>query len=1070
MAQLALSIVGAVIGGAIGGPWGARIGWLVGGYVGGAITAESTNVQGPRIEDLRVTNSTYGSPLHRVWGTVAVPGVVIWSSDLIETEHKTESGGKGSSATSTVTTYTYSVDIALAICQGPILGVRRVWANGLLVYDQEGLGVDSEVLPNGMRFSTGTETQGASALIESYEGVGNVPGFRGVAMCEIEGLELEKFGNRPPSFQFEVVATDGATATEKYSWAGDTFVNQALVHAPPYLVGLRFNGELIFYDLATGSVTDTLTVDGLGIPMVRGNGKASRYLVALGGPNNIDVHVIDVREKSLVTTVRHFPDSFISTDITMGWGDTAKTAYIYSTGGGGKLRSISIPSGTALPVTPFPALSAIPRIARDDDGNFYQVTRAPTTEPKNTTLRRLGDSGGVTDFDLSGYGGTLLNVKYDMGRNSLVIATPTSVVEWDIATEAVVQQFAASYGSADAYLVPDVLEPSVWWTLDTGNTDVIAIDLTDGSIKYRIGYSGLTSPFGPLVGAGLGVYSIDAGNPGSLMYRELGGPIQLSQIVSELAAGVGLGPSRVNVTALTQSVAGYVQTRPASARAVIEPLQQAYWFDAAESDGVLKFVNRGGASVASLEYDGLVREGDRPVLDVRRTGELEIPREIGVRYINAAAEYDPGTQYDRRLAVESEGEVVLDLPIVLTDTEAKRIAEVNLYLAWQGRDAFSLTLPVEHLALDPTDVLDIPRDGLLATCRITRTSVGAHRIEVEAVLEGTEVYTPAGVGVSGRQPPSRVIEPLAYSEAFLMDVPPLRDADNTLMIYVAAGSSGTGRWRGAVLYSSLDGGATYTERALFTSEATHGVVQTALPGSYTGNIFDYDNDITVTVYVGSLSSATELAVLNGANAIWTEAGEIIQFATATPNGGGSYTLSGILRARKGTDYALGAHAAGEAFVLLNAATLVAVDQGYGEAGVPELYVPVTSGRSIDEETGQTFTLQGNILRPLSPVHLAATRNVSLDITVTWIRRTRIDGEWRDGVDAGLGETFEQYVVEAWDTGFTVLKRAWYPEDATTITYFAGEQTSDFGTPQSAVGFRIYQLAASIAGHPTDAIL
>lgn len=58
-------------------------------------------------------------------------------------------------------------------------------------------------------FYTGTTTQTADPLIESYEGTGNVPGYRGTAYVVIERLQLGDFGNSMPQLQFLVEETNG---------------------------------------------------------------------------------------------------------------------------------------------------------------------------------------------------------------------------------------------------------------------------------------------------------------------------------------------------------------------------------------------------------------------------------------------------------------------------------------------------------------------------------------------------------------------------------------------------------------------------------------------------------------------------------------------------------------------------------------------------------------------------------------------------------------------------------------------------------------------------------------------
>lgn len=62
---------------------------------------------------------------------------------------------------------------------------------------------------SGFTFYTGTETQTADPLIESYEGSGNVPAYRGRAYVVINRLQLKDFGNSMPQLQFLVEQVNG---------------------------------------------------------------------------------------------------------------------------------------------------------------------------------------------------------------------------------------------------------------------------------------------------------------------------------------------------------------------------------------------------------------------------------------------------------------------------------------------------------------------------------------------------------------------------------------------------------------------------------------------------------------------------------------------------------------------------------------------------------------------------------------------------------------------------------------------------------------------------------------------
>lgn len=57
-----------------------------------------------------------------------------------------------------------------------------------------------------VRIYTGTDSQTADSVIESYEGSGNVPGYRGIAYVRLKRLFLGRYGNRIPQMSFLVEA------------------------------------------------------------------------------------------------------------------------------------------------------------------------------------------------------------------------------------------------------------------------------------------------------------------------------------------------------------------------------------------------------------------------------------------------------------------------------------------------------------------------------------------------------------------------------------------------------------------------------------------------------------------------------------------------------------------------------------------------------------------------------------------------------------------------------------------------------------------------------------------------
>ena len=77
MATLVLSTVGTMLGGPVGG----AIGSLLGQSIDQQLLGTGPR-HGPRLGDLSVQSSSYGSPIPKLFGTMRVAGSIVWSTDL----------------------------------------------------------------------------------------------------------------------------------------------------------------------------------------------------------------------------------------------------------------------------------------------------------------------------------------------------------------------------------------------------------------------------------------------------------------------------------------------------------------------------------------------------------------------------------------------------------------------------------------------------------------------------------------------------------------------------------------------------------------------------------------------------------------------------------------------------------------------------------------------------------------------------------------------------------------------------------------------------------------------------
>lgn len=199
MATIVLQAAGAFLGGFLG-PVGTAIGTaagaLAGYYLDRALIQGTQRHEGPRLSAQRPFTAEEGAPVPRVYGAARVGGTVIWATRFEESRHTERQGAKGGPK---VTTYSYFGNVAFALCEGPIAGIRRLWADGREV--------DRELFE--MRVHTGAEDQLPDPLIEARQGAGNAPAYRGTAYVVIERFPLEEYGNRIPQFQFEVLRPVG---------------------------------------------------------------------------------------------------------------------------------------------------------------------------------------------------------------------------------------------------------------------------------------------------------------------------------------------------------------------------------------------------------------------------------------------------------------------------------------------------------------------------------------------------------------------------------------------------------------------------------------------------------------------------------------------------------------------------------------------------------------------------------------------------------------------------------------------------------------------------------------------
>jgi hypothetical protein len=1103
MASVVLKSVGAAVGNALLPGFGGALFGGLGAALGASIDGQlglGTTVTGPRLENLSVQDSRYGAGIPIIYGNARVAGNVIWSTNLIETKHTDTVGGKGGGTGVTSKTFTYSVHCAVGICAGPIANISKVWADTTVIYQN---GVWNTGLFDSVSLYKGSTDQQPDSFMESILGAGNVPACRGLAYIVFDNLQLATFGNRLPNLTFEIAPTAVTqnpvclgTTTAALSQRSQTVQNGGM---PPLV--LESNGGdaqrvLIGGGVPAGStatfIAATFDVTG-NTPVQLGSATSASFAssttladsawalspdkrfvacyiqTSYATSHNFALYDVDTQSFGPVLSLS-MPSSSIYKRIV--WLDAQHFVIDDVQGGVRGLRTFAR-AGTSVLDLGFtnlwgegsgtstqPCYGAQFTPYADGFIAYALITASKTLIARPIAWRTSKLSLGTTytvasSLPFSGSGLHAQFLKTASGEWTLAWGSVTTFGLMSFepsATFAVLtrpaQTFAPSFGLGTTNF------PVFWGDrilivqsgINNTTYSLSEVMLNSGSFSLTVdaaSVSGLLNSYSSFAALKL--------NASKLLFAAIGGTTytfkqlaifersthgSIAAILSDILTRAGYEPTDFDVSTLSETlIQGYVAHDPMSARNAIEPLQIYAPFDLIETEGQLKAVRRGGSPVATVTASEwrAAKEADAqpPPLLTTRAEELDLPHEVDIEVVDPSRNFEINCQRARRQASSARKVQKISLPIVCNAEKAKQIAETRLFTAWAERELVKLTTSRRWLTLDPADVIDL---GNGSNLRIASLTQSGGLIKIEGFYSSPASLTSDAIADSGKNIATESAEAVPTT-LYLLDLPLLHSADDQPGLYVAA--TGVAGWKSASILRSSDG-VSYNAVTSLSVPATAGIATTALP--YGSPLYmDKANSVNVQLTQGTLSSCTELELMNGANATLL-GGEIIQFKTATLIGPGLYTLSNLLRGRKGTEKASAAHAVGEDFILLQSATMTFIPDTLANRSKSFFFRALAPGQTLSDAQDYEFTYGLKTLCPLAPVNIKVTRENG-NLTLTWNRRARLNAEWVDYVDVPLDEPQELYEVNILNDANVVRT---FTVTTATVAYTAEQQTEDWG--------------------------
>lgn len=233
---------------------------------------------GPKLTDIRFTDSAYDIPIPIIYGRYVIAGNIIWAAEptLTTVTERTESVDEKRIRVQISERSIYHGSFAVGLCEGPISGLVRVWLGETLLFSKTiavsdaGIveptgGVLVDEIENMLLFSGGSDDQayydqtrmrlslftGAEDQLPAAVMGANAPAYRGLAYLVFENVNLSYLGGNVPQLRIEV---SQFTRAESFPRIVSTLSSSDLDGARPDMLyaDIRSNALYVAADPAPG--------------------------------------------------------------------------------------------------------------------------------------------------------------------------------------------------------------------------------------------------------------------------------------------------------------------------------------------------------------------------------------------------------------------------------------------------------------------------------------------------------------------------------------------------------------------------------------------------------------------------------------------------------------------------------------------------------------------------------------------------------------------------------------------------------------------------------------------------
>jgi hypothetical protein len=542
----------------------------------------------------------------------------------------------------------------------------------------------------------------------------------------------------------------------------------------------------------------------------------------------------------------------------------------------------------------------------------------------------------------------------------------------------------------------------------------------------------------------------------------------LDEAITDVMTESGYQASEYDVTDLSLIVfRGFAYSGLNTPRSILNAFVTAYTLNRFDRDSKIIFQRKSSAQTVSVDNNYLNAStadetGNSPAL-VSDAIDVDVPSRVEIHYLSPTLNYQESVASDQLNVTFFTRTEQVELPIVLTDSEARDLAQLTLWRLHNERLTINMTIGFRYAEIHPGDSIQVTILSQQYTARVEKINRGKDFVlEVEAVVEDSDTFNQSSV-TDGLANFVKETLPLDQSIATkIVQIPAVFDQDvlDPVLYYAVFNATTDQDFLGVEVYESSDS----TNWKLKTSTANDhvfGVCDTTLATIANHHVIDNVNTLRVTVQNGTLQSVSLTRVLEDRENMALVGSEIIYFTTATLVSANQYDLTGLIRGARNTEEFISTHVADEDFVLLNSNAqddIARLPLTFADRGRPRVYAVVGLGSGPEQAEPITITPSLLTLRPFSVTDINATRDGSNNLTIGWKRRSRAFGS--EFVEGGvpLVDDVEEYDVEILDAPGGNVIRTFEGNTTPFALYTAAAQTADGLTPGDPVDVKIYQVS------------